>query len=69
MEYLGTPYLTPVNFWVACVLGFGGLLNNRCRISAPIGFIGQTDVWDKRRSAVFSKGAEMSLLTGLVVYY
>ena len=45
--YPGGPYLIPVYVFVARVLGFGGLLSNRRRISAPVDLIGRTQVWDK----------------------
>ena len=41
------PYLIPVDVCVPCVLGFGGLLSDRCRISAPVDLIGRTRVWNE----------------------
>ncbi len=42
------PYLIPVDVWVPRVLGFGGLLSKRCRISAPVDLIGRTQPWDEK---------------------
>jgi len=50
---LGTPYLIPVDVCVARVLGFGGLLSKRCRISAPVDLIGRTQVWDKEELTIY----------------
>ena len=42
-------YLIPVDVCVARVVGFGSLLGNRCRISAPVDLIGRTQAWDKQK--------------------
>ena len=35
---------------VSRVLGFGGLLSNRCRVSLPFDLIGQSQVWNKQNN-------------------
>ena len=51
---VGTPYSIPVDVCVPCVLGFGGLLSNRCRISAPVDLIGRTQVRDNEEYLRFT---------------
>ena len=51
---MGMPYLIPVDVCKPDDLGFGGLLSNRCRISAPVDLIGRTQVWDNWKLTGFT---------------